>query len=152
MSAAEAPTDPADVVRAFWERQQARDWAGAQALLAEDAEVWYPATGERFATAADFMAMSQAYPDGWSITVRAVVADGEDVLAWVEVPFHDQMMWCAQRATVRDGRILTTVDLWTTENQDEAPEWRAPFRTSPDQLAPAGPPDLSRSVSNEETV
>jgi beta-glucosidase len=52
----------------------------------------------------------------------------------------------------KNHRIVATVDLWTTENQDEAPEWRAPFRTSPDQLAPAGPPDLSRSVLNEETV
>ena len=56
------------------------------------------------------------------------------------------MMWCAQKVTVRGGRVVASIDLWSTENADPAPPERAAFRTATDQLPPAGPPDPTRAV------
>ncbi|CAN5566331.1 hypothetical protein BH10ACT1_BH10ACT1_25140 [soil metagenome] len=121
---------PVDVVRALWERMEDRDWEGARATLADDVVVLWPATRERFEGADAFIAMNRAYPEGWHISVKAVRAEGNDVLAWVEVPMGDQMTWCAQRATVQKGRITSAIDLWTDEGGAAAPTWRTPFTTN----------------------
>lgn len=118
---------PVDVVRAFWERMEARDWDGARECLDEHLVVLWPATRERFEGADTFIAMNRAYPEGWHIRVQAVYAHGNDVLAWVEVPMGDQMSWCAQRAQVFKGRIISSIDLWTDEGGVDAPNWRKPY-------------------------
>lgn len=121
---------PVDVVRALWERMEARDWDGARATLADDVVILWPATKERFVGADAFIAMNRAYPEGWHIRVETVLARGNEVLAWVEVPMGDQMSWCAQRARVHQGRITSSIDLWTDEGGIEAPTWRSAFRAA----------------------
>lgn len=137
---------PVDVVRALWERMEARDWDGARAVLADDVVVLWPATRERFVGADAFIAMNRAYPEGWHIRVEMVLAQGNEVLAWVEVPMGDQMSWCAQRARVHKGRITSSVDLWTDEGGMEAPAWRTAFLAS-DPAAATTEPD---PAPNEE--
>src|SRR5215510_11995016 len=68
------------VVRAFFEAMQNRDWAAAEALVAGELSVWWPVTLERFEGRA-FVAMNRAYPEGWSISVREVIEDGDQVAA-----------------------------------------------------------------------
>ena len=117
---------PQDVVRAFWTRLDARDWDGARLLLDEHLVVLWPATKERFEGADTFLSMFRAFPEGWQATVQTVSAERNDVLAWVEVPFHGEMSWCAQRARVYQGRITSTIDLWTDEGGVLVPSWRTP--------------------------
>ena len=65
-------THPADVVRRLFERMEARDWAGAGELVAPEAVIEWPATGERF-TGAGFVAGGVEL---W------VTAGSEDPPAW----------------------------------------------------------------------
>ncbi|WP_308401175.1 nuclear transport factor 2 family protein [Streptomyces sp. AC512_CC834] len=131
--------EPAAIVREFWARMQARDWKGLGALLAEDLVVEWPASAERIVGRADFVSVNAEYPEGWSIHVIRIVADGGDgdgdgdgdgetVVSEVEVP-HDTMgvhrvvsLW-----TVRDGRITGGREYWTELGSDPSPEWRAAF-------------------------
>ena len=125
------PKAPVDVVRGFWERMEARDWNGARELLADDLVVVWPATLERFEGGDLFIAMNQAYPEGWHIAVQAVMAEKQDVLAWVAVTLDGQRSWCSQRATVHNKKILNAVELWTDEGGVVAPTWRKPFGSQP---------------------
>ena len=120
--------EPTAIVQEFWSRMQARDWAGLGALLADDLVVEWPVSAERIVGRADFVAVNARYPEGWSIHVLRVVADGdgETVVSEVEVP-HDTMgvhrvvsLW-----TVRDGRITGGREYWTELGSDPSPQWRA---------------------------
>ncbi|WP_432083103.1 nuclear transport factor 2 family protein [Streptomyces sp. WAC 04229] len=120
--------EPTAIVQEFWSRMQARDWAGLGALLADDLVVEWPVSAERIVGRADFVAVNAEYPEGWSIHVLRVVADGdgETVVSEVEVP-HETMgihrvvsLW-----TVRDDRITGGREYWTELGSDPSPEWRA---------------------------
>lgn len=132
---------PVDVVRSFWERLEARDWDDARALLADDLVVLWPATRERFEGADTFIALNQAYPGDWHIAVQAVHADGRDVLAWVEVRIGDTLSICAQRATVTEKLIRSSIELWVDEGEITPPPWRADVmaRIAGSATAPAAP-------------
>ncbi len=116
----------ADPVRRFFEAMERRDWPAAGALLASDAEIWWPATDERFVGAA-FVEMNRAYPEGWSIEVVETVGDGERVAARVRVTHGHDVVWCAGTYTVHDGVIAMGVEYWVTEGAEEPPEWRAEY-------------------------
>lgn len=120
---------PADVVRALFERMQARDWVGAGATMASDAVIRYSATGETF-TGASFMAMNEAYPEGWTIEVVDIAAAGNRVAAQVRVPNGGQIDWLSGFYTVVDGQIVDGHEHWVTERTEPAPDWRAPFTTA----------------------
>lgn len=68
------------------------------------------------------------YPEGWSIRVLRVVADGDQAVSEVEVPhvdlglFHAASFW-----TVRDGRVVAGREYWTSPGADPRPEWRARY-------------------------
>jgi ketosteroid isomerase-like protein len=120
--------EPSKIVESLWDRMQARDWAGIGELLAEDAVVEWPATGERIVGRENYVRVNAEYPEGWSIHVLRIVASGADVVSEVEVP-HETMgvhrvacFW-----TVRDGRIVAGREYWTERASDPAPEWRTPF-------------------------
>jgi ketosteroid isomerase-like protein len=77
---------------------------------------------------ANFVSINAEYPEGWSIRVLRVVADGDVVVSEVEVP-HDTMgvhrvvsFW-----TVRDGEIVGGREYWTELGSDPSPEWRAAY-------------------------
>ncbi|MET9748662.1 MULTISPECIES: nuclear transport factor 2 family protein [Streptomyces] len=120
--------EPAAVVREFWARMQARDWTGLGALLADDLVVEWPVSAERIEGRADFVGVNAEYPEGWSIEVLRVVADGETVVSEVEVPHETAgvhrvvSLW-----TVRDGRMSGGREYWTAPGSDPSPPWRARF-------------------------
>ncbi|GEC06315.1 hypothetical protein SSP24_39700 [Streptomyces spinoverrucosus] len=119
---------PSKVVREFWDRMQARDWAGLGGLLVDDLVVEWPVSGERIVGRGNFVRINAEYPEGWSIRVLRIVADGEVVVSEVEVP-HDAIgvhrvvsLW-----TVRDGKIVDGREYWTELGSDPSPEWRAAY-------------------------
>ncbi|MET9958791.1 hypothetical protein ABZ128_06810 [Streptomyces sp. NPDC006326] len=48
--------EPLKVVAQLWERIDARDWAGVARLIAEDAVIEWPVSGERIIGRANFIA------------------------------------------------------------------------------------------------
>ncbi|MFJ4844546.1 MULTISPECIES: nuclear transport factor 2 family protein [unclassified Streptomyces] len=118
--------DASKIVRALWERMEARDWTGLGELLAEDLVVEWPVSGERIVGRERYVRINAEYPEGWSIRVLRVVAEGEEVVSEVEVP-HETMgvHRVASFWTVRDGRIVAGREYWSQLGSDPSPEWRA---------------------------
>ena len=90
-----------------------RDWQGVAGLLADDVVVEWPASKERMVGAANVVAVNAEYPEGWSIRVLRVVADGAEVVSEVEVPHGDDVHRAASFWTVEDGRIVRGREYWT---------------------------------------
>ncbi len=120
---------PGQVVRAFFERMQARDWEAAERLLSPTARIEFTETGERF-EGADFVAMNAAYPEGWSIEVVETLTEGERVAAQVRVVQGATVFWCAGFYSVAEGAITSGVEHWVTERSQPSPAWRERY-TSP---------------------
>ncbi|MET9994591.1 nuclear transport factor 2 family protein [Streptomyces mutabilis] len=120
--------EPSMIVQEFWDRMQARDWRGLGALLAEDVVVEWPVSAERIVGRENFVRVNAEYPEGWSIHVMRVVADGDTVVSEVEVPHRATgvhrvvSLW-----TVRDGRIAGGREYWTQPGADPSPQWRAAY-------------------------
>jgi ketosteroid isomerase-like protein len=119
---------PGETVAAWWARVEARDWPAAAELLAADLVVTWPVTAERFVGRDNFMAVQREYPEGWSIRVREILADGPRVVSHVDVPHvdlglsHAVSLW-----TVHHGRITDAVEYWTSPATEVPPAWRRPY-------------------------
>lgn len=122
-------TDPAEVVRSFHERMQARDWEAADRYLSPTVHIEYSETGERF-DGPNFLAMNRTFPEGWSITVVETVVEGDRVAAQVRVDHGENVFWCAGFYTVTEGVIAAGTEHWVTADSQTPPEWRRPFTTS----------------------
>lgn len=120
--------EPSKVIETLWARIQERDWAGVAELVAEDAVVEWPVSLERIVGRDDFVAVNREYPEGWSIRVLKVVAQGDEVVSEVEVP-HDGLglFRAASFWTVRDGQVIRGTEYWTSVGADPRPEWRTGF-------------------------
>jgi GNAT superfamily N-acetyltransferase len=124
----EPQADPLAVVRALWERFEARDWATARTLLHDDLVVRWWASGERFVGGDCFIAIQVGFPEGWHIHPMAFdTLDDGRVRAFVRVEHPPHGVYLVQQTVrVRDGRIAEGDELWAT---CEPPEpWRTPER------------------------
>jgi ketosteroid isomerase-like protein len=119
---------PQRVIEELWARIQARDWAGVGELIAEDAVIEWPVTGERIAGRANYLAVNREYPEGWSIRVLRIVAAGDQVASEVEVPHRDLGVFrAASFWTVADGQVSAGTEYWTSPGSDPIPAWRAGY-------------------------
>jgi SnoaL-like domain len=114
------------VVRRLHELMEARDWAGARACVADDATVVYPVSGERF-TGRGWMAMNEAYPEGWTIEIVEIVDHGNRAASRVRVTLGAEVALCAGFYSVDGERITDATEIWATESGETPPEWRRPF-------------------------
>jgi ketosteroid isomerase-like protein len=119
---------PSEVVRALWERIQARDWTGVSALLDGDVVVDWPVSSERISGRDNYVAVNRQYPEGWSIRVLRIVAEGDQVASEVEVP-HSELgtFLVASFWTVTGGRIIRGTEYWSSLGADASPAWRAAY-------------------------
>jgi len=123
-----ARVPPTQVIEALWARIQARDWAGVGELLDENAVIEWPASAERIVGRANFVAVNREYPQGWSIRVLRIVADGDQVVSEVEVPHADLGVFrAASFWTVADGRVTRGTEYWTSVGADPTPDWRSAY-------------------------
>lgn len=118
--------DPTALVRGFFEAMERRDWDGASRLLSPSVVIDYTETGERF-EGPNFLAMNQAYPQGWSIDVVEVLGSGDRVAAQVRVTHEPNVFWCAGFYRVADGQIAEGVEHWVTAGSFDPPAWRHQF-------------------------
>ncbi|MFF3675094.1 nuclear transport factor 2 family protein [Streptomyces sp. NPDC002120] len=80
--------EPLKVVAQLWERIEARDWDGVGGLIAEDAVIEWPVSGERIVGRANFIAVNSddGYADERSVELIRILADGDLVVTEVEIP------------------------------------------------------------------
>ncbi|MGH3313646.1 MAG: nuclear transport factor 2 family protein [Streptomyces sp.] len=120
--------EPSEIVRKLWDATQARNWAGVGELLADDLVVEWPVTGERIVGRENYVSVNAEYPEGWSIRVLRIVADGEEVVSEVEVPHESMGLFrVASFWTIRGGKIVRGREYWTEPGSETSPEWRAPY-------------------------
>lgn len=120
---------PGAVVRSFFEAMEARDWSAAGERLSPSIRIDFTETGERF-DGPNFLAMNEAYPEGWAIEVIETVCQGNRVAAQIKVSHEDVVFWCGGFYSVADGVITSGVEHWLTERAHPAPEWRVPYATT----------------------
>ncbi|MGW6820837.1 nuclear transport factor 2 family protein [Streptomyces sp. NPDC055005] len=121
--------DPLSVVARLWERIEARDWDGVAGLIAEDAVIEWPVSGERIVGRANFIAVlsDDADTDGGSVEVLRILADGDLVVTEVEIPQDHVVYRAVSLWTVRNGEVVGAREYWTSPGQDPAPRWRAGY-------------------------
>lgn len=103
----------------MWDRIEARDWAGLRALLAPDLVVDWPASGERIVGRDDFVAFNETYPEGWSIRVLRILADGDQVACEVEVPHKTLGLFRMMSiCTVAGGVVTRSTEYWKAAGED----------------------------------
>ncbi|MEU6210478.1 nuclear transport factor 2 family protein [Streptomyces sp. JL4002] len=121
--------EPVEVVARLWERIGARDWDGVAGLVAEDAVIEWPVSGERIVGRANFIAVNSDddYSDERPVEVLRVLTDGEHVVTEVEMSQDHVVYRAVSLWTVRDGEVVGAREYWTSPGQDPAPRWRAGF-------------------------
>ncbi|MET8749352.1 nuclear transport factor 2 family protein [Streptomyces sp. NPDC004667] len=127
--------EPLKVVAQLWERIEARDWDGVAALIAEDAVIEWPVSGERIVGRANFVAVLRNEGDDsadderslGAVEVLRILADGDLVVTEVEIPEEHVVYRAVSLWTVRDGEIVGAREYWTSPGQDPAPRWRAVY-------------------------
>ncbi|NRF66019.1 GNAT family N-acetyltransferase [Aquincola sp. S2] len=113
----------AALVRTLWASFEARDWAGARALFADDAHLYWIASGEHLDDADAIIRVNAIYPEGWAIHVHEVtpMADGR-VHSLVQVNHGDGRFFAHSLWRFAAGRIVDVHETW---GQFEAPPaWR----------------------------
>ncbi|MEU6309731.1 nuclear transport factor 2 family protein [Streptomyces sp. NPDC047014] len=119
--------EPVEVVARLWERIEARDWDGVAGLIAEDAVIEWPVSGERIVGRANFIAVTSDddYSDERPVEVLRVLTDGDHVVTEVEMSQDHVVYRAVSLWTVRAGEIVEAREYWTCPGQDPAPRWRA---------------------------
>jgi hypothetical protein len=111
---------PGDVVRALWERFEARDWDGASVLLAPAVVVDWPASRERMVGRDNVIGLNSGYPEPWGhIAVLRVFEAGEQVAAEIRIDAEDAKYFCVGFYEVRDGHVVQATEYWVTEGGQE---------------------------------
>ena len=118
--------EPSEVVAQLWARVQARDWDGVGELLAEDFVLEWPHDLVRLRGRENFVEFNRSYPEGWSIEVLRIVAEGSTVVSEVRVP-HPTVgpNYALSFYEVDDGRITSAREYWVEEAYEEPASDRA---------------------------
>jgi len=117
---------PREVVAEFWRRIQARDWDGVSELLADDLVIEWPNALTRIRGRTNFVEFNAAYPEGWSIDVLHILAEGKTAVSEVRVP-HPTVgpHYVVGFYEVEGDRIVSAREYWTEERYEEPSAERA---------------------------
>lgn len=120
----------AAIVRTLWACIQARDWSGARALFADDAQLHWPASGELMGDADTLIRVNAIYPEGWTLRLHEAtpMADGR-VHSLVEVDQDGQRYLGHTLWRLQHGRIAHGHETWAT--CQAPPAWRTPTALGP---------------------
>ena len=110
----------------FWERIQARDWDGLGLVLSDDFVVEWPDTRMRIRGRDNFVEFNRTYPEGWTIEVLGIVAEGDSVVSEVRVPHTEQGIYYVVSILNVDGdRVTGGREYWLKEHDEELSAERA---------------------------
>jgi ketosteroid isomerase-like protein len=117
-----------EVITEFWDRIQARDWDALGRLLSDDFVVEWPDARLRIRGRENFVEFNRTYPEGWTIEVRGIVAEGNTVVSEVRVPHTEQGIFYVLSILSVDGdRLVGGREYWLKEHEEEMPAERARF-------------------------
>jgi ketosteroid isomerase-like protein len=118
--------EPSEVIAQLWARIEARDWDGVGDLLAEDFVLEWPHDLVRLRGRPQFVEFNRRYPEGWSIEVLRIVAQGSSVVSEVRVP-HPSVgpHYALSFFEVAAGRIASAREYWVAEAYAEPAGERA---------------------------
>jgi len=120
--------DAATVIKELWARTQARDWVGVGELLADDAVVEWPVSAERIVGRVNYVAINSEYPEPWEIRVLRIIGSGDEAVSEVEVAHGTMGLFrAASFWTVRDGKIASGTEYWTSVGSEEGRPDRAAY-------------------------
>jgi ketosteroid isomerase-like protein len=109
------------VVHAYIDTAERRDWEGLAALLAEDMVYEMPQTRERIRGRRAFLQFNMEYPGDWHLEVRRIVADGGHAAAWIDARVGDEHQdACVWFELSEQGLISRVVDYWPEPYQPPA--------------------------------
>lgn len=113
----------AALVRTLWASFQARDWAAARALLADDAQLHWIASDECLDDADAIIRVNAIFPEGWAIHVHDVtpMVDGR-VHSLIEVRHGDGRFLAHTLWRFAGARIAGAQETWAT--CEAPPAWR----------------------------
>jgi predicted ester cyclase len=108
--------DPAaEIVIAYREAANNRDWAAFERLLADDVVYEGPQTRERVRGASDYVRFNvEGFPGEWQLRVVRVVGEGRHVASWIEFTTADgasQPGLCFFELS-EHGKIVHITDFW----------------------------------------
>ena len=118
--------EPGDVVAELWRRIQARDWDAVAELIAEDFVLEWPNARVRIRGRTNFVEFNRRYPEGWSIEVLRIVAQGNTAVSEVHVP-HPTVgpYYALSFFTVEGDRLTSGREYWVEERYEEPAADRA---------------------------
>jgi hypothetical protein len=110
-------------VQALWASFQARDWAAARGFLADDATLFWRASGEHLQDADAIIRVQVIYPEGWTLRVVDVtpMADGR-VHSLVEVRHGGACFLAHTLWRFRGALVVQADETWAT--WEAPPAWR----------------------------
>ena len=119
--------DPKSTVAELWRRLQARDWDGLAEHLAEDLVIEWPNTQQRIRGRDAYVEFNRAYPEGWSIEVIDLVAEGATGGFRGAGPAHRRLgrFDLVAILEVEDGRVARGREYWMDEVAEPIPPERA---------------------------
>jgi ketosteroid isomerase-like protein len=117
---------PSEVVAAFWDRIQARDWDGVGELLAPDVVFDWPNEQVRMRGCDNIVEFNRTYPEGWSIEVLRIVAEGPTVVSEVRVPHPTVGPWFNLGFyEIENGQVIRGREYWVQERYEAPGDERA---------------------------
>ena len=100
------------VVERLWQLFDARDFEAAGALLHDDFTCEWPQSRERIRGRENYIALNQNYPGTWSIAIRRLIAEGDQVASEVVMTYGEEVVQAVSFFELRDGKIIRQVDYW----------------------------------------
>ena len=104
--------DARDLVAAFAERLEARDWGGLRELLHPDVVYEIPQTRERIRGRDRYVTFNAEYPGAWHITPKVVVGDDRNGALLFRWTSDDEDLLAVAFFEVGGGRITKVTDFW----------------------------------------
>jgi SnoaL-like domain len=109
----------------LWRSIEARDWAAAGRLLAVDAEIYWPHSGEIIRGRDNYIGLNREYPEGWGIVVLSVLSVGDRAVVEARVPHKTLgVSYVAAFYQIKDGVISRGTEYWVDEASQSPPDWR----------------------------
>ena len=100
------------VVLELWQTMSELRFRDVGPLLAEDVVCEWPLTRERIRGRDNYIALNEAYPGRWTITVEEHFAAGDRVVTRCRLEWDNRVNYAISFFTVRDGLITHEVDWW----------------------------------------
>ena len=111
--------DAHQVVAAYWEAAERRDWDAFTQLLAADVVYEGPQTRERVRGPEAYLRFNvEGFPGDWHLTVERIIGEGRHAASWIEFSdAGDRYPGLCFFDLDEDGRIARITDFWPTPTE-----------------------------------